>query len=356
MKQIWEYKLELLFHGVSISQNCYKLLKKDKNGKVNQEDYITTKGLILVLNDSVYVNAMINKNSSYRIDYEKSDFVLKFNDEKVCFINIIQPPDFALNAEVLPNGKLITDLVNVHGDRVRIQPIQGCANRCKFCDINKSSYFCHSVKDLEDAFIYAQQNVGFRHVLISGGSPLNTEDDYNYLNEVYKYFGEKYGKEYPIDIMMAPRGFSPKENNRNGYMRFLKQLKSWNISGLSVNLELYNNYYRKEYIPQKDLIGKDNYFTFLKQAVEIFGKENVRSCIIVGLEDVSDTIKAVEELSEIGCMPVLSPYVPNDDETTSPTPEIMKDVLLKSKEIVDKYNVELGPICDSCKHNTIHFK
>ena len=96
MKQIWEYKLELLFHGIRISQNCYKILKKDKNGKVNNEDYITTKGLILVLNDSVYVNAMVNKNSPYYIDFEESNFVLKLNDEKICYIKIIQPPDFAL--------------------------------------------------------------------------------------------------------------------------------------------------------------------------------------------------------------------------------------------------------------------
>lgn len=355
MKQIWEYKLELLFHGISISEKCYKLLRKDKNGKVNNEDYITTKGLIIVLKDSVFVSSMINQNSPYCIDYEENNFVLKFNGEEICFIKIIQPPDFALNGEVLPNGKFISDLVNVHGDRIRIQPIRGCANRCKFCDINNSFYFCHSIKDLEDAFIYARQNVRFRHILISGGSPLNTKEDYNYLNEVYEYFGEKYGKEYPIDIMMAPRGLTPNENHKNGYYKFLKYLKNWNISGLSINLELYNDYYRKKYIPQKDSIGKDNYFTFLKQAVEIFGKENVRSCIIVGLEDITDTIKAVKELCKIGCMPVLSPYIPNGDDTTSLTPEIMKEVLLRSKEIADQYHVELGPICDSCKHNTIHF-
>lgn len=55
-------------------------------------------------------------------------------------------------------------------------------------------------------------------------------------------------------------------------------------------------------------------------------------------------------------MPVLSPYVPIDDEIEAPSVEVMREVLIKSKEIADKYNVELGPLCDSCKHNTIHFR
>ncbi len=193
MKKLWEYKLDLLFYGVKLSQKSYELLKKSKDGKVNNEDYITTKGLFIILNDTVYVNAMININSPYSIDCENNEFILKYKEKKICGINIIQPPDFALNALTLPNGKLITDLVNVHGDRIRIQPICGCANRCKFCDLNRLKYKLNPIKDLDDAFIYAKNNVGFRHALISGGSPLNIKEDFDYLNDVYKYFGEKYG-------------------------------------------------------------------------------------------------------------------------------------------------------------------
>lgn len=33
----------------------------------------------------------------------------------------------------------------------------------------------------------------------------------------------------------------------------------------------------------------------------------------------------------------------------------LKEVLLGALEIADRYNVKLGPLCDSCKHNTILF-
>lgn len=355
-KELWEYKLDLLFYGIRISEKCYESLKKNKKGKVTNEDYITTKGLFIILNGNTYVNAMINSNSQYSVDIEGSGFVLKYNEKEICFINIIQPPDFALNSITLSNGKMITDLVNIHGDRIRIQPIQGCANRCRFCDLNRLKYQLMPIKDLEEAFIYAKDNVGFRHVLISGGSPLNNQDDFDYLSNVYRYFGEKYGKIFPIDIMLVPRGFNINDNSYESYEKFLKKLKEWNISGLSINLELYNDSKRKKYIPQKDEVGKENYLRFIKLAVEIFGKGNVRSCIIIGLEDINDSLNAVEELSSLGCMPVLSPYIPNDKETFLPNPKFMKEVLIKSKEITDKNKIELGPTCDSCKHNTIHFK
>lgn len=356
MKELWEYKLDLLFYGIEISKSCYELLKKDKDGKVNYEDYITTKGLFIVLNDTVYVNAMLNASSPYLVDREKEIFILKYKGQKICTVNIIQVPDFALNGETLPNGRLITDLVNIHGDRIRIQPIKGCANHCQFCDLNRLKYYLNPIQDLDEAFSYAMKNEDFRHILISGGSPLNKQTDFDYLNAVYRYFGEKYGKTFPIDVMFVPRGLNAHDTSDEAYEAFLRKLKEWNISGLYINLELYNDFYRKKYIPQKDFVGKEKYFRFIKLAVEIFGRVNIKSCIIVGLEGINDSLAAVEELCKLGCMPVLSPYIPNDEETFLPKPEFMKEVLIKAKKIADKYNMELGPICDPCKNNTIHFR
>ena len=169
------------------------------------------------------------------------------------------------------------------------------------------------------------------------------------------FFGKKYGDKIPIDIMLAPRGLNINDKSIEQYEIFLKKLKEWNISGLSINLELYNDEIRKKYKQNKDNIGKSNYLKFIESAVNIFGKGNVRSCIIIGLEKISDSLKAVEELSKIGCMPVLSPYIPIDNTINKPSPELTKEVLLQSKKITDKYNVELGPKCNSCKHNTINF-
>lgn len=355
-KELFEYKLDLLYYGISIDRECYNSLKKGNKNQINNEDYITTRGLMIVLNSSVYVNANLNEDSPYKVYLINEIYVLKYGEITICTVNIIQPPDFALRAAKLSNGDLVINYVNVHGDRVRIQPIDGCANKCKFCDLNRKEYMLHSIDDLDEAFQYALNNVGFRHILISGGSPLNRSEDYEYLNNVYEFFGKKYGKYFSIDIMFVPRGLNIFSNNDRGYLEFLRKLKEWNISGLSINLELYNDFYRQKYIPQKDYVGRDNYFKFIKMAVNIFGVGNVRSCIIIGIENISDSLRAVEELCKVGCLPVLSPYIPNDAETFLPKPDFMKEVLIKSSLIAKKYNLELGPLCDSCKHNTIHFR
>lgn len=356
MKKLWEYKLDLIYYGIKLSPQSYNELKKNKDGNVNNDDYITTKGLFIILDNQVYVSSIINTTSIYSIDYKDDEFFLKEDNNKICSVNIIQPPDFALESSTLPNGELITNLINIHGDRIRIQPIEGCANICRFCSLNRKKYKLNSIQDLDDAFTYAMNKVGFRHVLISGGSPVNNQNDFDYLNNIYRFFGEKYGKTYPIDIMLVPRGLFINDNSDEAYEQFLKELKGWNISGLYINLELYNDFYRQKYIPQKDAIGKGSYFKFIKLAIKIFGRGNVKSCIIIGLEDIKDSIQAVHKLCAIGCIPVLSPYIPNDKDTFLPTPDVMKDVLLKTKEITDKFGVELGPTCNYCKHNTIHFK
>ena len=353
-KELYEYKLDLFYYGVNLTDSAYKNLKKGKNNQVNHDDYITTKGLLLCLENKVYVNANLNKNSRYKIDYIDKKFILSESSE-ICQVHIFQPPNFALQTTKLPNGLPITNFVNIHGDRIRIQPIGGCANRCKFCDLNQIKYQLHSISDLEQAFLYALENHGFKHILISGGSPRNNNSDFQYLTEVYQYFGSKYGKRFPIDVMLVPRGLEPGKDSKQDYYNFLTKLKSWNITGIYANLELYNDSLRKKYIPQKDDIGKEKYYEFLKIATEVFGKENVKSCIIIGLEEVEDSLKAVEELCSLGCMPVLSPYVPIDNKIPSPTPEMMKKVLIQAQKIADKYKVALGPSCNLCKHNTIHF-
>lgn len=354
--ELYEIKLEILFYGIRLSDKCYHSLRHDKDGHVNKNDYITTKGLYLILNNEVYVNAPLNQESFYLIDYDGSSYSLFKNNVFITKLSIIQQEKFALDNECLKDGELITSLLNIHGDRLRIQPIEGCAFRCKFCDLNRIIYSKKKIDDLDEAFSFALKNSKFRHILISGGTPRRTLEDYTYLNNVYKFFGEKYGKMYEIDVMLVPRGLTPSENNNDGYKRFLEILKSWNISGLSINIELFNDNLRKEFIKSKDQIGKDNYAYFMKEAVKIFGKGKVRSCIIVGIESMEDTLSGVEYLANLGVSPVLSPYVPIDDSISPPTPKFMKEVLIKSEEIVSRYGIKLGPSCDFCKHNTINFK
>ena len=190
-RELWEYKLDILYYGISISKQCFDMLKKGINNQINNDDYITTKGLMIVLDYKIYVNADINEESPFLIDYEDEQYILKYKNKLICKIKIIQPPEFALKRKKLNSGELITNLINIHGDRVRIQPIEGCAFKCKFCSLNKFKYKKYPIDILDEAFQFALNNCNFKHVLISGGTPRKNEEDYTYLNNVYEFFRQK---------------------------------------------------------------------------------------------------------------------------------------------------------------------
>lgn len=350
MQDQYKLKLELMYNGINIEEKYLQML--NTKNYLNKE-YITTSGLILNYKDT-YVNTPINPQSKYQLIYDDSWKIIVKSKTIVSDINLLLPPKYALNKEKLEDGSLITEYVNTHADRIRIQPIGGCANNCKFCTCNNIPYIKHDMNQLDKCFnIARKEGKGIvRHAFISGGSPKDKEEDYEYMTKVYTHFAQKY-TDIEFDIMMAPRGFKSSKDAKN-YKTYIDYLNEIGIYGLSINIELYNKELRKRYIPRKYDIGLENYITFLQTAVDVLGTHRVRSCIIVGLEPIEDTIKGIELLCQIGCMPVLSLYVPiNGIHVKKPSVETMLKVREEAEEISNKYDVPLGPICKPCTHNLI---
>ena len=71
--------------------------------------------------------------------------------------------------------------------------------------------------------------------------------------------------------------------------------RSWTfVSGLSINLELYEEVEARRYAPNKKALGRSCNGQFIKQAVKIFGPNRVRSLLMVGLEPPEATLAGVE--------------------------------------------------------------
>jgi len=349
MKFNYNLKLELMYYGINIyKQYEYKL----NNGNYCHKDYITTSGISMKFDD-IYVNAPLNKASKYLLIFNNSWQIVKSGEVLATDVKLMLPPQYALNKLTFEDGTLVSDYVNTHVDRIRIQPIGGCANRCLFCSCNNKDYIKYDINKLDKAFnIAMEQGKGVvRHALISGGTP--KLEDFEHITEVYKFFAQKY-KDFNFDVMMVPRGFHSIKDEED-YKNYIRYLKDIGIHGLYANIELFNEEIRKKYAYNKYEIGLENYIKFLSYAIELFGINRVCSCIIVGLEPIEDTLKGVELLCKIGCVPVLSPYVPINEETLDkqPTPEMMMEVRIKAEEIAEKYNVPIGPLCEPCSHNAI---
>lgn len=338
-------KAKLLEHGIKITNEAKKILDSKSNIWL-MDDYITCSGLTLHF-ENQYATIGSNNNSKYELCSLKNELYIK-NENALIKTSVIIPPEY-MKDKMIIEGKKICVYVNTYTDRVRLQLSSGCTNKCKFCNATEFKYEINSIKGLEKALNIALKQSDVKHILISSGSVKIS--DLEEITKMYCYFGDRYSK-YDIDIMMTPRGFT-NYTDSSQYEDYIKLLKQHGIKGLSINMELNSKEALKKYCPEKAIIGQENYLKFIETAVKVFGKNNIRSLLIVGLEPLEETLKGVEKLAKIGCNPVLSPLFPYGEANFPPNSDLFIEAKKESEKICKKYNIEMGPLCDPCKHNVL---
>jgi len=348
MRKLELLKIELMAHGMKVDPSAYSKLTA-KGVPVSLKEYPTTSGISLYLGEDIYVNSPFFEEFCRETDlmlvYDGSNFSLKSPTEEYIVKPIPIPHYYDKRNR---KGILYSSMAMTHTDRVRISPIQGCSFSCKFCDVSfMHQYHQHDVNDLIESIEIALKDEVLRakHVLISGGTPV--KEDYLYIDSVYKQVPERFN--VPVDVMMAPyRDLS-----------YIERLFSYGIHAISINMELYDKNISEKYMPQKSKIGRDYYLRFIKKAVDVFGYGKVQSLLLVGLESREGTLKGVEALANLGCLPVLSPFRPSSrtplGHLQPPSVAMMTEIYEESLQIVGKYGVKLGPRCIPCHHNTLTF-
>lgn len=356
-----ELKLRLMQQGAKFTAAARKIMCHSRFGQITFFDYATTGGIVAVLDERVYVNIPVKfQGTLFIVDVFEDKLILKYDNKtiKISF-RIISAPKYALDVERLSDNTPVRELVMTHADRVRISPVHGCSYHCSFCTSNTAYYKEISCEQLDRAFNIALKDPYNKpcHVLISGGTPNEETNSYAWINNIYHYFPHKY-PQFDFDVMLSPRGMRSEQTSMKGYDEFLHYLyDECGVKTLSVNLELYNDRFRDRFIPDKATVGKDNYYRFILQAVEIFGEKSVRSSLVVGLESEEDTLNGVRALLDCGCLPVLSAFVPapGTDMANYPAPsvEFLLETARKANDMAREAKLQLGPLCRPCTHNSI---
>lgn len=361
MMELTELKICMMQLGAVFTPAARSKMCKGKCGHISFSDYATTGGVVIEIVNCFYVNVpVVYSNTPFSVDIYEDVLVIRYKSHILPFsIRIIPAPAYALDNICLEDGTPVREMVMTHADRMRISPIHGCSFHCQFCTCNVQKYLEISIDKLNLAVKIALNDINNkpRHVLISGGTLRENSETYKYINEVYKFFPNEYDK-YEFDVMLSPRGFHCQTSDEKEYSDFIQYLHDeCKISTLSVNLELYNEIYRKQFIPEKYEIGKENYFRFIKKAVSVFGHGKIRSSIIAGIETEEDTLLGVEAICEIGCIPVLSAFVPANgtfmERYLKPEVGVLYEIVQKSAEITKRYGTSLGPVCRPCTHNSL---
>lgn len=191
----YKVKNVLLHDGLKVNKSAKEHLASDDNGIIKYGDYVTIGDLMLNLGKDTFVSANEKETSPYTLNYSNGSFnISDGNKILIDNIEISQPPKSTKQDFITKSGKkrAITEYNNLHGDRDRIQPVSGCSNDCRFCDLCGLTYEEKDVDDLVTAYeIVNKQNPGIiKNILVSGGTPRENSSSYEYMNEVYKRFGE----------------------------------------------------------------------------------------------------------------------------------------------------------------------
>jgi hypothetical protein len=348
-------KFILLAEGATVTPAAEQRLDEIVDGgQWSPDDYASTRGLILRLDDDVWVNVPVERYNADLVSGTTMTFDLGRDGFFVHGQGLESPAAFWAPAgyhfEKNADGRPYWNFVVTHGDRARLSPTVGCAMVCDFCNIPFDDTYA-GVKPLDpmlEAIRVALEDdkQPGRHLLISGGTPGPTHIPA--LQAMY----ESVLQTFPglaIDIMMVPLPG----------LYDLPRLDALGVNELSINLEIFDEEIAKDVMRHKHRQGRQYYLDFLESAAEALGPGRVRSMLMVGIESAESTLAGVRAILKRGCVPVLSPFKPDAVTPMArwrpPRAEETLEIYLRATELAAALGGSLGPTCPPCTHNTLSF-
>ncbi|MDR0651995.1 MAG: hypothetical protein LBG12_01680 [Synergistaceae bacterium] len=263
------------------------------------------------------------------------------------------------------DGKLMARVCQYIGpSKISVSYSNECALQdkgldCLFCNINATKKNFGELQGLEmknprqiAETVKAAYAESFRHFNITGG-----------------FIPERREVEYYIDVAEAIQEETGLDNFEGmaviGAPLDLEVVDKYREAGyrsISTNMEIWDKNIFKTICPGKEQIcgGRDNWVRVLEYEVEVFGRGNVRSTFVAGIEPKSSLLEGIEYLTGIGVVAQPSQWNPNPGSALeghrAPTAEWFYDLTLKTYALyrknglthLDYYNCINGEdtVCD----------
>ena len=359
-------KVALLCKGMNIEERVKETLGTSHQEKIYSysiTDWVNKKVPFpseIKLEDRVYVGFHYRPASIFRLahvdDYNLAIFK---NDEPVVDAALIKRPSYYSFKS---------------GDGVPLQAIGvSCANHgvsffindyCQYFKENENCRFCTLVptqQRFNDTLKYKKVDrvdetmakiieLGDRvdFVQLSGGSLYDHDGEVrNYIQyiETVKKHLESQGLQgrTPVHLTTMP----PRD------LEILKELKDAGLNTISFDLECATQQYFEKYCPGKTKsYGYQGMRKALQEAVNVFGRGNVFTIIIVGIEPPEVFVSGTHDLISSGVSPTMNVY--HHDPLTmkmdvgEPDPDVVIDTIYEIAKDFRRYSVRPGLL--GCAH------
>lgn len=327
---------------VAASHNCMDFSLDD----VAKEQVIIPGGFRLEHGVGVQLNK--NTDSPYYIEVENDRFFVKRDGERLSEIKITKSADF-LNQTTSDGVSMRTIAQAGNGDYGDKQLIIAYSNECAlkdkgldclFCNINatknrfaeKENIQWKTPKQIAET-VKAAYSQGYNHLTITGGY-IPERRELEYYLDAAEEIKEALGQETfnGTACIGAPQDLS-----------VLEKYKEAGFSSVGINLEVWNRHFFEAICPGKSQLagGYDKWREAIDYAVEIFGKGNVRSNFVPGLEPKESLLEGIETLAAKGVVATGAlPWIPNIGSALeghrTPTAQWHWDVQQKIYQILKK--------------------
>ena len=305
------------------------------------------------------VKCRYNEKSSIELKLEENKLIIyKDNNKSKLKVDFIK--EYDILKDTIEDELLVGDYIDVVGlDRISLLLFEGCYNwicgkQCKFCDLHPkkvSEKVCRPT--LNNLYKYSsvdewwnsQKELFFENTNLALDKLLNNTElmhkhlfimagNLNDLQTVWKFlveFIENLTKRFNLRDFDTIVNVCPHNS-----IESLKELRKLGIKQVQYNLEIAN-----ENLFTYSCPGKIEYKEFLKklyEAVNIFGKGNVRSNFVLGLQDLNELINECEKFAEKGIVSDYSVFQPkmNTPYSHLKAPN-MKDVINFTEKLVNIY-------------------
>lgn len=300
-------KLDLYCKGIKIDSSCN--IEEDGRAILRTRAGLGS-GLEMILPDNLYTNVPVEEHfvqySPYTLHKEKGKYVIRHNGRFVCYVKLPKQPQFY--TQRTSSGKLMSQIGVLQGTYLGIYPTKVChywelnpPMNCRFCSVGlnlgESDALEKSVEDVVETVIAARKEEKITFVHFNTGYLEDRE-----LDELEPFIrAVKSATGLLIGVQTPP----VKDLER------YKWLKKLGVDHVSFCFEFWDENVLKEICPGKStIVGLKRYLDAIEYCAKIFKPGAVSGEIIAGLEPISNTLAAIEWITDVGAWPTVCVFRP----------------------------------------------
>ncbi|CAM3662215.1 MSMEG_0568 family radical SAM protein [Smaragdicoccus niigatensis] len=232
------------------------------------------------------------------------------------------------------DGVSYEKIARLHGTNVLATTVvQTCiryeeSQRCRFCSIEESlrSGATIAVKrpdQLAEVAAAAVRLDGVTNMVMTTGTSAGKDRGARHVARCVKAVKEAV-PQLPIQVQIEP----PAD------LETIAELKAAGADSIGIHVESLDDAVRQRWMPGKSTVSLDEYRAAWREAVRVFGRNQVSTYLLVGLgEDPDELVAGARELIEMGVYPFVVPFRPvagtlavDVDGASGPAPDVLEKV------------------------------